>query len=86
MTPIIPGGKLQPSGMEPDREKRLAQLEADREKLLEQIEEKQRAKRASLRDWERLERESETAALRSELAEGHLERMSSDGGIGGTAF
>ncbi|KAM5458462.1 hypothetical protein MaudCBS49596_000376 [Microsporum audouinii] len=80
---IVPGGKVLPSGLDPITEKRLAQLEADKEKLLEQISEKQRAKRASLREWEKLCRESENAALRTDLADGHLQRMSETEGIGG---
>ncbi|KAG5288036.1 serine/arginine repetitive matrix protein, ER lumen protein retaining receptor [Histoplasma ohiense] len=83
---IVPGGKLLPSSLDPSREKRLAQLELDKEKLLEQIEEKQKAKRAGLREWEKLSRESSTGALRSELAEGHLQRMTEGDGLGGPAF
>ncbi|KAF3479571.1 uncharacterized protein GIQ15_06547 [Arthroderma uncinatum] len=79
----VPGGKLLPSGLDPTTEKRLAQLEADKEKLLEQISEKQKAKRASLREWDKLSRESETGALRTDLADGHLQRMSETEGIGG---
>ncbi|KAL2367720.1 hypothetical protein RJZ57_007914, partial [Blastomyces gilchristii] len=86
LPPIVPGGKLLPSGLDPSREKRLAQLELDKEKLLEQIEEKQKAKRAGLREWEKLSRESSTGALRSELAEGHLQRMTEGDGLGGSAF
>ncbi|KAL1958332.1 hypothetical protein VTO42DRAFT_4649 [Malbranchea cinnamomea] len=84
---IVPGGKLMPSGLDPVTEKRLAQLEADKEKLLEQIAEKQRLKRAGLREWDKLSRETATNALRSDLAEGHLQRMTEGDGIGGaTAF
>lgn len=80
---IIPGGKLLPSVLDSATEKRLAQLEADKERLLEQIAEKQRIKRAGLRDWDRLDRESATGALKSELAEGHLQRMAEGESIGG---
>lgn len=83
---IVPGGKLLPSGLDPASERRLAQLEEDKKKLLDQIEEKQRAKRAGLRDWERLERESAREGLKSELAEGHLNRMTGEGGLGSAAF
>ncbi|EFR01151.1 hypothetical protein MGYG_04155 [Nannizzia gypsea CBS 118893] len=83
LSSIIPGGKLLPSGLDSITEKRLAQLEADKEKLLDQISEKQRAKRACLREWEKLCRESETAALRTDLADSHLQRMSETEGIGG---
>lgn len=87
MQQIVPGGKLAPSGLDPDREKRLAQLEADAEKLREQIEEKQRAKRQGLREWEGLEREAGVSGLRSELAEKHLGKLTGeDGGEGGVAF
>ncbi|PGH10959.1 hypothetical protein AJ80_07316 [Polytolypa hystricis UAMH7299] len=80
------GAKFLPSGLEPGTEKRLVQLEADKERLLEQIAEKQKVKRAGLREWERLSRESTTGALRSELAEGHLQRMTEGDVIGGAAF
>jgi hypothetical protein len=83
---IVPGGKLLPSGLDPASERRLAQLEEDKKKLLDQIEEKQRAKRAGLRDWERLERESAREGLKSELAEGHLNRMTGEGGLGSAGF
>jgi hypothetical protein len=66
-------------------EKRLSQLEVDKEKLLEQMAEKQRLKRAGLREWDRLDRESSICALKSELAEGHLQRMA-DESIGGAVL
>lgn len=70
--------------LDPERERRLAQLEEDRRKLMDVIEEKQRAKRAGLRDWERIEREGRREALKSELAEGHLEKLGGEvGGAGG---
>ncbi|KAL1867177.1 hypothetical protein Plec18167_008718 [Paecilomyces lecythidis] len=84
---IIPGGKLLPSPLDPATERRLSQLEADKEKLFEQVAEKQKLKRAVLRDWDKLDRESTTGALRSELAEGHLQRMAEGESIsGGTSF
>ena len=78
---VVPGGRRTSSGLEPGQEKRLQQLEDDRKKLLEQIEEKQRSKRQALREWEKSERDSAREGLRSELAEGHLDRLS--GGEGG---
>lgn len=83
---IVPGGKLLPSGLDPQAEKRLAQLEEDKKKLLEAIEEKQKQKRAGLREWDKAERESAREGLKSELAEGHLDRMTGEGGMGGSAF
>jgi hypothetical protein len=79
---VLSNGKLLP-GLDPGSEKRLAQLDADRERLLEQISEKQRIKRAGLRDWDRLQRESAIGALKSELAEGQLQRMTEGEGLGG---
>jgi len=75
MPTILAGGKLLPSILDPAAEKRLSQLEADKVRLLEQISEKQSSKGAELKDWDRLDRESATGALRSELAEGHLQRI-----------
>jgi hypothetical protein len=67
-------------------EKRISQLEVDKEKLLEQMAEKQRLKRAGLREWDRLDRESSICALKSELAEGHLQRMADESIGGGVLF
>lgn len=76
---IIPNGKLQPPGLDPAVSKRLAQLESDRDRLQDAAEASQKAKRASLREWEKLIRESRNADLRSELAEEHLTRLSEEG-------
>ncbi|KAI1920127.1 hypothetical protein LOZ66_000431 [Ophidiomyces ophidiicola] len=83
---IVPGGKLLPSNLDPAYEKRIAQLEADKERLLEQIAEKQKAKRTSLREWDKLARDGSTGALRSELADGQLQRMAEGDDISGAAF
>ncbi|KAJ5836139.1 hypothetical protein N7447_002165 [Penicillium robsamsonii] len=83
---IIPEGRSLPSLLDPAVEKRLAQLDIDKEKLLEQIAETQRSKRAELRDWDRLDRESSICALKSELAEGHLQRMADESIGGGNLF
>lgn len=83
---LIPGGRILPSALDTAAEKRLSQLEIDKEKLLEQITETQRFKRAGLRDWDRLDRESSICALKSELAEGHLQRMADESVGGGILF
>lgn len=75
-----------PSVLDTATEKRLTQLEADRERLLDQMAETQRSKRAGLRDWDRLDRESSICALKSELAEGHLQRMADESIGGGVLF
>jgi hypothetical protein len=46
----------------------------------------QRSKRAELRDWDRLDRESSICALKSELAEGNLQRMADESIGGGILF
>ena len=86
MPTLVQGGKQAPSGLDPAQEKRLQQLEEDKKKLMEAIEEKQRIKRQGLREWEKLERESAREGLKSELAEGHLDRLSGDGGMSGGAY
>ncbi|GLI82165.1 hypothetical protein PoHVEF18_010569 [Penicillium ochrochloron] len=83
LSTIIPGGRAFPSTLDPATEKRLLQLESDRERILEQVMETQKSKRAGLRDWDRLDRESSICALKSELAEGHLQRMAEESSIGG---
>lgn len=83
---MTPGGRTLPSLLDPVTEKRLSQLEVDQVKLLEQIAETQRAKRAGLREWDKLDRESSISALRSELAEGHLQRMADESIRGSILF
>ena len=80
---IIPGGKLLPSGMTPEGERKLKLLEAEAEKLRTDIAEKQKTKREAINGWEVRERESEREALRSELAEDSLQKLveGEDGGM-----
>lgn len=78
---VINGGRLLPLTFDFSIEKRLMHLKADEEKLVEQVLEKQLSKRQGLRDWDRLERESALNALRSELAEVHLQRMTEEDGL-----
>lgn len=72
---IVTGGKFLPSLLDPVIEKRLLQLEADGEKLFEQVLQKQNTKRLSLREWDKLEKETLANALRSDVAEEHLQKM-----------
>lgn len=80
---VIPGGKLLPSGLAPEQEKRLKQLEVEAERMREELKEKQRGRREAVNEWEVRERESEREALRSELAEESLRELQQD--EGGTA-
>lgn len=50
------------------------------------IDEKEVKKRQGLREWERLERETSTAALRSELADEHLKALSGEDSVSAAAF
>lgn len=72
---IISGGRSLPSDLDAPTEKRLLQLDTDKDRLIEQIADSQRLKRIGIRDWDRLDRESSICALKSELAEGHLQRI-----------
>ena len=69
------------------REKtKILKLEEEARKLRELIEQKEAAKRSGLREWDKAERESNNAALRSELAEQQLRNLNGDGEMGGAAF
>jgi hypothetical protein len=72
---IIDGGQK----AEPliDRSK-LDKLEDEAEKLRKQIEERESRKRKSLREWEKMSRETEAAALRSDLAEQALRTINGE--------
>ena len=84
---IVPGGKLLPSSLPPEQERRIKALEAEAERMRSEIAEKQRTKREVLNEWEVRERESEREGLRSELAEAHLQAlMESEDGVGRAAF
>ncbi|OGM43589.1 hypothetical protein ABOM_007134 [Aspergillus bombycis] len=72
---IISGGRCFPSDLDALTEKRLWQLDADRDRLMEQIADTQKSKCTGMRDWDRLDRDSSICALKSELAEGHLQRI-----------
>ncbi|EED15073.1 hypothetical protein TSTA_045350 [Talaromyces stipitatus ATCC 10500] len=81
---IMNGGRLLPLVYDFQIEKRLMNLKADEEKLVEHVVEKQLLKRQGLKDWDRLQRESALNALRSELAEIHLQRMTEEDRLEGS--
>ena len=64
---------------------KMHKLEEDSEKLRKEIAEKETKKRKSLREWDRLQRESELAGLRTRLAEESLRKLEGDGIEGGGA-
>jgi len=80
---LVPGGKLQPTGLPAEQERKMKMLEAEAERVRAEIAEKQRAKREALIEWEVRERESEREGLKSELAEASLNKLSE--GEGGRA-
>ena len=82
---LVTGGKLTPSGLPAEQERKMKMLEAEAERIRAEIAEKQRAKREALMDWEVRERESEREGLKSELAEASLNKLS-EGDGGGAAF
>ena len=72
--PIEGGQKLEPLI---DRSK-LDKLEGEAEKLRRIIDEKEAKKRKSLREWDRMSRETEAAAFRSQVAEEALRNASGE--------
>ena len=74
----VPGSSQSITGLSAEQEKKLKALEDDAERIRLDIAERQRAKRESLTEWEVRERESEIAALRSDLAESHLRALGED--------
>jgi hypothetical protein len=76
---IVPGGKLLPSGLTLEQEKKMRQLEADAERIRQDIAEKQASKREAVNEWEVRERESAREGLRAELAEEGLRGLERDG-------
>ncbi|KAL3483728.1 hypothetical protein BJX62DRAFT_230783 [Aspergillus germanicus] len=87
LSTIIPGGRLAPSELDTATERRLLQLDMDKDRLFEQNVDNQKLKRIGLRDWDRLHRESSICALKSELAESHLQCITdTEGALGRAVF
>ena len=83
---IIPGGRIDPTaGYPPDVTKRMKKLEDEAEVLYAKYHAEQDKLRQDLKAWDRLQRESEAAALRSELSERHVRSLAGEG-VGGAAF
>lgn len=80
---IKPGGEALPLPYETTKADK---LEEEAARLRKMIDEKEMKKRQGLREWENLERESNTAALRSELAEEHLRSLNGEDSVGAAAF
>lgn len=76
----IPGGQRAPDLVDKSK---ILKLEEEARKLRELIDMKESAKRQSVKEWDTLERDANTAALRSDLAEQHLRSLNGEGEGGG---
>lgn len=84
---IIPGGQKDPtaSGLPLDIQARLKRTEDEAEKLREELRIKEEKMRKGLKLWNKLERESASMGLRSEISERQVRIMAGEG-VGGAAF
>jgi hypothetical protein len=64
---------------------RLKKTEEETERLREELRLKEEKLRSGLRTWEKLERESNSMGLKSELSERHVRILAGEG-VGGAAF
>ncbi|KAI9689440.1 MAG: hypothetical protein M1822_010091 [Bathelium mastoideum] len=80
---VVPSGKKMADSYDSSK---INRLEEEARKLREQIAEKESKVRQSVREWDRLQRESELAGLKAELAEGHLRALNGEDEAGGAAF
>jgi Skp family chaperone for outer membrane proteins len=73
------------SGMSRELEARMKKNEEECERLRADLHAKEEKLRAGLKVWDKLSRESEAMALRSELSERHVRTLAGEG-VGGSAF
>lgn len=91
MPHIVPGGKLDPAstplitGVTKDLEAHHRRLKEEEERIREELKAKDEKLRKSLRMWEKLERESKSFELKSDLSENSLRTIAGEG-VGGAAF
>ncbi|OJJ94577.1 hypothetical protein ASPACDRAFT_128304 [Aspergillus aculeatus ATCC 16872] len=78
---IVTEGRPFSSGLNISMEKRLSQLDIDKDRLIEQTVDHRKLIRLGAHHWDKLDRESSICALKSELAEGHLQRISDSDSI-----
>jgi hypothetical protein len=74
----IPGGQKAPEMYDKSK---ILKLEEEARKLREMIDKREDAKRQKLREWDGLERESETAQLRVDLAESSLRSINGEADV-----
>lgn len=87
MPQIIPGGRIDPTatGMTPDVTLHMKKLEEEEDPLRAKLYAKEETLRQSLKQWDKLSRESAAMSLRSELSERHVRQLAGEG-VGGAAF
>ncbi|OIW25839.1 hypothetical protein CONLIGDRAFT_684377 [Coniochaeta ligniaria NRRL 30616] len=91
MTPVIPGGKLDPSlstltsGLTKEVEPHTRKLKEEEERVREEMRLKQERLRKNLRLWDKLERDTRSFELKSDLSERSLKNLAGEG-LGGAAF
>ncbi len=91
MPPIIPGGKADPTmtpmytGVTKELEGHHRKLKEEEERVRDELKIKQERLRKSLRLWDKLERESKTWELKSDLSGKGLQNIAGEG-LGGSAF
>lgn len=83
ITKVKDGGEKLPSFQDTSKADKLEEEAARLRKL---IDEREMKKRQGLREWERLERENSSSALRTELAEEQLKSMNGEDGLSAAAF
>lgn len=85
MPPLLPGGKIDPqatalaTGVTKDLEAHHRRLKEEEERLREALRQKDDETRTKLRQWERLARESESLAFKSQQAGQSLHKIAGEG-------
>lgn len=91
MPPITPGGKLDPAstplmtGVTKELESHHRRLKEEEERIRGELKIKDEKLRTALRMWDRLERESESFKLKSDLSDQSIRTIAGEG-PGGAAF
>lgn len=87
MPQVIPGGRIDPTatGMTPDITSHMKKLEEEEDNLRSKLHSKEETLRQSLKQWDKLSRESAAMSLRTELSERHVRQLAGEG-VGGAAF
>lgn len=87
MPQIIPGGRADPTatGMTPEAAVKQKKLEEEEDVLRAKLYSKEERLRQSMKQWDRLSRDSAAASLRSEFSERHVRQLAGES-VGGAAF